>query len=95
MINQDRKHVIIINKKNFIPQMQVAIVVDKWCHDTTLNVRVGIKYHLSSHTLIRGGKMRIDMPLSFRDKLRNPKVRQERIKTGGKTTILIRILRSC
>jgi hypothetical protein len=36
-----------------------------------------------THTLLKGKEKRVELPLSFRAKLRNPRVRQKKIRMRG------------
>jgi hypothetical protein len=56
--------------------------------------KCGRESHPSAYTLLTGEKRRVDSPLSVRDKLRNHRIRQKRMKRGRKDTRLIEILRS-
>jgi hypothetical protein len=63
-----------------------------WISYTICTVSEGMEDHPSAHTLLKEEKMRVESPLLFSIKLRNYMVRQERIKIGGKSNILIRTL---
>lgn len=46
-------------------------------------------------TLLKGGKKRVELPLGFSAKPRNPRARLKKVKKGGKAARLIRTLRFC
>jgi hypothetical protein len=50
-----------------------------------------VKIRVKHHAITRR-KERVELPLGFREKLRNPRREEEREKRGGKATRLFRVL---
>jgi hypothetical protein len=42
-----------------------------------------MEYHQSEHTLLKGGERRGHSPLDLREKLKNPRARQKKMKIRG------------